>query len=371
MGANASGKTTFGKLLCSILNFMYGRPYLLDKKIIYDKEKHASFTIEFAIKNSKKKISIFRLYAKFDSNYLLEETLKETTLKKTDNITKVRKRLDEQKSHYEYKKEEQDIQLKFQSYLSSATDKKVALIYKDIKRATSFWFLFSDDSSETKIENISDNLELTEEILKSIDNSIKSLEIIETKIERGGGDKNPENTLPSYKIVFRNNETVTIPKSDLRQIINQGRLSRGTLESLYVSNIISNLLVGRNGILYLDEILPHLHTELEIYLISKIIKQINRYYRFQFFYTTHNVDCLDMDLPIQTFIFFKRNEDGSISVVYPESIINKNDRKIKNYAVNNIFDTIPDFSPLDESFDKAIASANKKYQEYEMFKDLL
>lgn len=51
MGANASGKTTFGKLICAILNFIRGRN--MDSgnfglsTIQYDKTKDANFEIEF------------------------------------------------------------------------------------------------------------------------------------------------------------------------------------------------------------------------------------------------------------------------------------------------------------------------------------
>ena len=59
MGANASGKTTFGKLMCLILNFILGRPlddkYFNLAKIQYDKTRDAFFEIEFAVKNTNTK----------------------------------------------------------------------------------------------------------------------------------------------------------------------------------------------------------------------------------------------------------------------------------------------------------------------------
>ena len=53
MGANVSGKTTFGKLLCLILNFIYGKdlsdaPFNIPSAR-YDKSKDSSFEIEFVL----------------------------------------------------------------------------------------------------------------------------------------------------------------------------------------------------------------------------------------------------------------------------------------------------------------------------------
>ena len=53
MGANVSGKTTFGKLLCLILNFIYGKDLSEGSFNIpstrYDKSKDSSFEIEFVL----------------------------------------------------------------------------------------------------------------------------------------------------------------------------------------------------------------------------------------------------------------------------------------------------------------------------------
>ena len=53
MGANVSGKKTFGKLLCLILNFIYGKDLSEGSFNIpsarYDKSKNSSFEVEFFI----------------------------------------------------------------------------------------------------------------------------------------------------------------------------------------------------------------------------------------------------------------------------------------------------------------------------------
>ena len=53
MGANASGKTTFGKLLMSILNFITKREYYGITSIIDDKKSCAEFLIDIATEDKK------------------------------------------------------------------------------------------------------------------------------------------------------------------------------------------------------------------------------------------------------------------------------------------------------------------------------
>ncbi len=59
----------------------------------------------------------------------------------------------------------------------------------------------------------------------------------------------------------------------------------------------------------------------------------------QLSFTTHNTDILEMNLPIHSSTFFKKEE--KIEVVYPESIYKRNDRSIINAVKNDVFNTIP------------------------------
>ena len=86
------------------------------------------------------------------------------------------------------------------------------------------------------------------------------------------------------------------------------------------------------------------HSELEQAIVNLIIQKMGRY--SQFFYTTHNYDILDMNLPVHSYLFLKKNEDRA-EFVQPEHQFSKNDRSLLNYVKNDIFDTVPDVSLLD------------------------
>ena len=85
MGANVSGKTTFGKLLCLILNFIYGKdlsdgPFNIPSAR-YDKSKDSSFEIEFVIDDTA-----YLLKAHFHNDNLHTEKIFRQKIYKSYNI---------------------------------------------------------------------------------------------------------------------------------------------------------------------------------------------------------------------------------------------------------------------------------------------
>ena len=63
----------------------------------------------------------------------------------------------------------------------------------------------------------------------------------------------------------------------------------------------------------------------------------------QLFYTTHNSDILDMDLPKHSFAFMRRNELGEnkISCIYASAYLKKNTDSLKNAVENDLFSSAP------------------------------
>ena len=58
----------------------------------------------------------------------------------------------------------------------------------------------------------------------------------------------------------------------------------------------------------------------------------------QLFFTSHNMDLLDMNLPRHSFFLRKREK---IEVVYPSEYIKKNDISLRNAMENDVFDVAP------------------------------
>ncbi|MGK8253420.1 hypothetical protein [Moraxella lacunata] len=112
----------------------------------------------------------------------------------------------------------------------------------------------------------------------------------------------------------------------------------------FILSVIKNDFYS--SIYFLDEKLSSSHSELEITILNLIIQKLNRY--SQFFYTTHNYDVLDLNLPSHSFVFLHK-EYGYCMAEQPEKLgFSKNDRTLKGYVRNNYFKTIPSTQFLDE-----------------------
>ena len=64
----------------------------------------------------------------------------------------------------------------------------------------------------------------------------------------------------------------------------------------------------------------------------------------QLFFTSHNLDLLDLELPVHSFTFLKKCT--TIEVVHPEKIIKKNDISLRNAVINDVFSISPDISKI-------------------------
>ncbi len=151
-------------------------------------------------------------------------------------------------------------------------------------------------------------------------------------------------------IVFKNGSQLTIPDGDLENA-DRTRLSHGTYEILQFLNFIINIKNTPNMTAFADEQLPHSHTELEAYFVMKAFL-ISR--KGQFFYTTHNSELLNLNIPPQMVLLFRRNEEGFNETVYVSDSLKKNDRSIKGYYDNDFFGIMPDYSILDEYFEEGL-----------------
>ena len=107
LGGNASGKTTFGVLLCAINNYIMNVPVTNARvnlyNSVYDPKKESYFSAEFVLDDSA-----YRVYCKFNSKGIIEESLKKVKIYKSYNIKKLRLVLDNAPFICEYHNYKQD-----------------------------------------------------------------------------------------------------------------------------------------------------------------------------------------------------------------------------------------------------------------------
>ena len=100
----------------------------------------------------------------------------------------------------------------------------------------------------------------------------------------------------------------------------------------------------REGIHYIDENFSYIQSDVEIAIFNLMIEMLGK--ESQLFFTTHNMELLEMNLPIHSFLFLKKSD--KITAVKPESIIKRNNQSLKNAVENDVFGTIPNTFLLEE-----------------------
>lgn len=337
MGGNATGKTTFGKILCRMENLLMGRPSDLIN-MIYNRELPSNCEMLFVEDKY-----LFKYCIEINKEKYVEK-LKYTKLRKTKNLN----------DHIKYLEKEKLYEVtgdlvssgKDPAIMSKVVDEKLEIEEVSFKAffisRFCYYFRFASFTDNSVQPNITEDLlKDTEKILKVIDNSIDSIRAIESK----GLDNKDDLSVweDDYYIVFKNGEQILVEESNPKSI-KDNRLSQGTIEAIEMSYILKNIN-HYPGTVYLDEQMAYMHTELSNDLILKLIESNQD---SQLFITTHNENVLDLNVPIHSFTFLVRN-NGKIEAVYPEKTLNKNDRKLKTYVQNNYFETYPELDGLWEA----------------------
>lgn len=341
-GANASGKTSLGRVLHYIQQFiLYPNINLLNK--VNDKEKKGIIRVEFVLPYTNSLHYLEIIQRKEHDSYPLI-TYAKIFIAKTDSASSARKKL----MSYIEKKEHSKIKGYF---YTNKNNPETPYSFSDIREVISknlnYYYMFSDNYETNKSDVlIEENGHLSADILKTI------LTTFDPSISTVNEIRN-EDGLEGYSIRFKNKDSVLINRTG--DITNKERLSKGTFDAIQVTNFVSFIIemtklqkdMGEYscGTYFLDEKMAYSHSELEQTIVNLIIQRMGRY--SQFIYTTHNYDILDMNLPIHTFAFLKKEGDKA-QFIQPEYQFKKNDRSLLNYVQNNVFNIIPDTSLLDE-----------------------
>ena len=125
-------------------------------------------------------------------------------------------------------------------------------------------------------------------------------------------------------------------------VMEADKLSSGTVDGVSIADLITSIKLKANNFIYCDEKFTHIHSDAETAFLSLMIDILGD--NQQLFFTTHNTDVLDMNLPFHSFAFLRRDEidDNKISCVYASDYLKKNNQSLKNAVENDVFSTSPD-----------------------------
>lgn len=308
MGANASGKTTFGYILRDIFNFISQKNHAFITDSINDRTRTASFTIDLICESDILYRIACSISPKPNGNY------------DTGDVNlEIRKENIWLKDSYEscIKRLEAIPYSPCENYLHEL-DKMEPLFWlfeypRDTKRTLKFY------SKDEKFPYVLEN------ILKALDPSVQRVE----------KSQDVENAF-----VIRLRERAIILQNE--SPFDTNVLSSGTKAGVEIAMVVSALLQGLNSFYYCDEKFSYIHSDIEKAILSLMIDSIRP--NEQLFFTTHNTDVLDMNLPKHTFTFLRKTFDGTdrmISCVSASSLLKRNSDSLKNAVENDMFSTSP------------------------------
>lgn len=308
MGANASGKTTFGHMLMNIFNFVDKKNYDLLAEAICNPGKDAFFSLDLAFKSN----ILYRIMCtitprkkeKYSAENFKLEIRKESILAK-DSYESCIKRLQDA----DYSPAE--------SYIDEL--EKIELL--------DWMFEYPEDTR--RFLHLPDKDEkfrfVLEKILKALDPSIKAVET----------SKEVKSTY-----VIRLHDKDVVLQGGTRFVTDV--LSSGTKAGVEVAQVVSALVQGDYTFYYCDEKFPYIHSDIEKAILSLMIEFMRP--NDQLFFTTHNTDILEMNLPKHSFMFLRKNMDDPecpITCIDASSLLKRNTDSLKNAVDNDLFSCAP------------------------------
>lgn len=310
MGSNATGKTTIGKLLMIFANYFNDGETGRFKPFIDNKNEAAYLLIDFVTSQNNLYRFNLRMRPKADDekpDIEAEVHLYFTAIKQDDSYENCAGRLDRNEGK-ETTHEEVDIDGWSFSY---PQDDNNAVKYKAISNSALY-------------------LPILEGLLKTLDPDIKSV-IKLTEVEN------------TFAIKMKNQAVIV--KDGI--IGGNNILSSGTKAGLEIAYIIASLAANLHDLYYCDELFSYVNSDIEKACLSIIIDKLTE--RKQLFFTTHNLEILDMQLPKHSFVFLKKNvfdEEQPIKCISASQYLKRNTDSLKSAVENDLFCTAPDLSLL-------------------------
>lgn len=316
MGANASGKTSLGKMLMRIFNFIDKKQYEKLTEFINDTAKEASFTMDFVTNQ----FIMYRIRT-------IIKPRQGDKYQSTDIVVKVKATEINSRDSYEtcVSKIEQQKEEKPVNYIEEL--EKV--------QGLSWMFEYPFDSAEDRTgvhiaRNREHFVQVLEKILRTLDPAIN-------KVEKSDEIEN------TY-IVRYVNKAVIIQDG---KILDTSVLSSGTKAGIEIAGMLTAILDGECGFYYCDEKFSYIHSDVEKAILSVMIQKMG--VNEQLFFTTHNTEILDMPLPKHSFLFLKKDvtdEDRPIQCISASSLLKRNTDNLKNAVENDLFSVAPDIEKI-------------------------
>ena len=309
MGPNASGKTSLGRALNEIMDFLQSGLSSDIYKIASKDE--AYFTIDFVTEDN--------IFYRFDGAIYRKE--KAVTVHKYNAGIEL---MDSYESCLLKLQEKDDYE---------PGGHYMRFPFSELKGRLNYCFTYPDrDNSQSTDEIERSVLQRTlQAVLETLDPTLTTVSI----------SKDLKNSF----IIRRDQEEIIIQDGKL---LNRDVLSSGTKEGIAVAFFLASMMNMKAGFYYCDEHFSYIQSDIEKRIFGIMLSYIAE--NGQLIFTTHNTDMLDLNLPKHSYVFLrKKREQGrfNISAVSASDIIGEDDSSLRDAVENDVFSSLPDDSPLD------------------------
>ena len=300
LGANATGKTSVGKAMMAIFNFLNRKEISTVTQYIRNIKEKMTFSMDFILDGKNILYRANMEYKRIDENEKVDLDLYKADILKEDSYETTSNKFEK-------------VNLENESYIETL---------EKLERVSGWLFTYPDQGSNfLKTNNEIMDKKVFENILKTLDPSIE-------EVRKLDGVKNSYVlTLKGEDIIIQDGEFVKKNKI----------LSSGTKAGLDIAYITSAIKENTNVFYYCDEKFPYIHSDVEKAILSLMIDFLKP--NTQLFFTTHNMEVLNMDLPIHCFTFLKKRE--KIEVVYASEYIDEDNIFLMEAIKNDVFNVAP------------------------------
>ena len=199
--------------------------------------------------------------------------------------------------------------------------------------ALDYRFAYPEIEKSLKVSGIGQN-----ELLKTLRAIIGTLDPTLTDISIA-------RDLKDSFVIRRRGEEIIIQEGKL---LNRGLLSSGTAEGIDVAIFLASMLSHKDCFYYCDEHFSYIESAIEKRIFGLMVERLQG--NSQLIFTTHNTDMLNLNLPKHSFAFMKKEIDKGkymVSVTFASEILKRNTDSIKCAMENDIFNSLPDDTLLD------------------------
>lgn len=307
MGANATGKTSLGKALLRIFDYMAnGNPIPLCEMV---PKERGYFSIDFV-----------------NDDYRLQRL--SATIVPSQNEVEI---------------EYQDAEIGVLDSYEKCSSKLIDRTAEATKAPTSLKRLVGEIRYRFAYPEIEKTLKLTGA------NKATLLKTLRAVI----GTLDP--TLQNVSLSKDLKDTFIIRRGDTEIIIQEGKLlnrevlSSGTAEGIDVAMFLAAMKAKESSFYYCDEHFSYIQSDIEKRIFGIMLDRLGE--NEQLIFTTHNTDMVDLNLPKHSYVFLrKRLEDGAykVSAISASDVLKRNTDSVRNAVENDVFASLPQDSLLDE-----------------------